>query len=59
MYCGLDCSPVFILFYHVVLHCLRVSDIYFLPIDLGFIMWIILVDGIWADVVVCQFQLRP
>ena len=34
------------------------NDVYFLRIDLGFIMQLILVDGMRADVIVCQFQAK-
>lgn len=48
-----EINHVFSLFCHVALQCIRVDDIYFLPIDLGFIIQIILVVGTRADVAVC------
>lgn len=55
MCCGLDCSPVFILFHHVVLQCTRVGGIHLLPTDLGLILQLILADGMRAGMTVCQF----
>lgn len=53
-----QCSPVFILFCRVVLQCIKYRDVYSLPIDLGYITQLALLDRLREDMAEYCFQAK-